>query len=117
MELPVATPDRLPGWDVYYAFWSISHWHPLVNGYSGYYPLDYLQTLVAHANVSRRCVDRAASEPTTCGTSSCTARSSSRSRTRRLMLRMAVRPEFRSWGTYKDPVGNADLFVLEPSAR
>jgi hypothetical protein len=47
MELPVATPDRLPGWDVTYAFWSISHWHPLVNGYSGYHPADYLNTLMA----------------------------------------------------------------------
>ena len=113
MELPVATPDRLPGWDVSYAFWSISHWHPLVNGYSGYYPADYLQTLMAmrtfpdNASIARLqahnvryvILHRAyyETEPYT-----------------QLLLRIAVRPELKSWGTYRDPVGTADVFVLEP---
>jgi hypothetical protein len=26
-------------------FWSIYHWHPLVNGYSGYTPVDVLDTM------------------------------------------------------------------------
>jgi hypothetical protein len=116
MELPVATPDRLPGWDVQYAFWSISHWHPLVNGYSGYHPVDYLQTLMSmrtfpdDASIARLkahdvryiIVHRAYYEPEPYT---------------QLMLRIAVRPELRSWGTYKDPVGNAELFVLEPQSR
>jgi hypothetical protein len=34
-----------------------------------------------------------------------------------LMLRMAVRPELRSWGSYRDPVGIAELFVLERRQR
>jgi len=113
MELPVATPDKLPGWDVIYAFWSISHWHPLVNGYSGYHPADYLQTLMAmrtfpdnasiarlHAHDVRYIIlHRAYYEPDLYT---------------QLLLRVAVRPELRSWGTYKDPVGTADVFVLEP---
>lgn len=115
MELPVATPDRLPGWDVVYAFWSISHWHPLVNGYSGYHPTDYLQTLMSmrtfpdDASIARLrahdvryiVVHRSYYEPEPYT---------------QLMLRIAVRPELRSWGTYKDPVGNAELFVLEPQS-
>jgi hypothetical protein len=116
MELPVATPDRLPGWDVIYAFWSISHWHPLVNGYSGYHPGDYLNTLMAmrtfpdNASIARLqahdvryvVLHRAyyESEPYT-----------------QLLLKIAVRPELKSWGTYKDPVGTADVFVLEPQSH
>ena len=116
MELPVATPDRLPGWDVNYAFWSISHWHPLVNGYSGYHPADYLQTLMAmrtfpdNASIARLqahdvryvVLHRAyyETEPYT-----------------QLLLKIAVRPELRAWGTYKDPVGTADVFLLEPRSH
>lgn len=116
MELPVATPDRLPGWDVNYAFWSISHWHPLVNGYSGYHPVDYLQTLMAmrtfpdNASIARLqahdvryvVLHRAyyETEPYT-----------------QLLLKIAVRPELRAWGTYKDPVGTADVFLLEPRSH
>jgi hypothetical protein len=45
MELPVPTLDQLPGNDPRYAYWSITHWRPLINGYSGYYPSSYLTTL------------------------------------------------------------------------
>ena len=61
-DVPTAVPDlykmlqsreRAPiiefplvGWDlsVHYMYWSIHHWHPLVNGYSGYTPPDYNET-------------------------------------------------------------------------
>jgi MFS family permease len=113
MELPVATPDRLPGWDASYAFWSISHWHPLVNGYSGYHPADYLNTLMAmrtfpdNASIARLqahdvkyvVLHRAYYEP---------------ERYTQLVLKIAVRPELKAWGTYRDPVGTADVFVLDP---
>ncbi len=45
LELPQPRPNRLPGYDPWYAYWSRSHWYPLVNGYSGYYPPDYGETL------------------------------------------------------------------------
>lgn len=112
IELPLPTPDRLPGWDPFYASWSITHWNPLVNGYSGYHPQDYLQTLVRMQNfpddasigrlrghnVHYIVIHQAFYEP---------------EQYTRLMLRMAVRPEFRPFGGYRDPVGNAELFVLE----
>jgi hypothetical protein len=112
VELPMPTPDRLPGWDAFYASWSITHWNPLVNGYSGYHPLDYLMTLMAmrtfpdDASIARLrahdvryvVVHQAFYE---------------QEQYTRLMLRLAVRPELRPYGTYKDPVGNAVLFVLE----
>lgn len=46
MELPMPRLDRLPGFDAQYAFWSARHWHPLVNGYSGYYPPEYVRAIL-----------------------------------------------------------------------
>ena len=112
LELPVPSPSELPGWDAYYSAWSITHWNSLVNGYSGYHPRDYLRTLALmktfpdDASVSNLnahdvryiVVHRGFIDP---------------DRYTQLMLRMAARREFHSWGSYKDPVGLADLFVLE----
>lgn len=112
IELPFPRMGRLPGWDAYYSLWSLQHWHPLVNGYSGYYPPDYVQTslrmetfpddgsmqrLKAH-DVRYIVVHRDFMEADTFNN---------------LMFRMAGRPEIRPWGMYRDPVGNAALFVLE----
>ncbi len=113
LELPMPDLDRLPGWDPYYQAWSRWHWRPLINGYSGYYPRDYLLTamrmkvfpeegtidrLRAH-KVRYVIVHRAFYD---------------QERYAALMLRMAVRPEFKPWGAYKDSVGTADIFELLP---
>jgi hypothetical protein len=112
LELPMPRADRLPGWDPYYTAWSTTHWHPLVNGYSGYHPPDYLRTLASmrtfpdDASMARLkahdvryiVVHRSYFDADDYA---------------QLMLRMAVRPELRPFGTYRDPVGNAELFVLE----
>ena len=45
VEFPMAEPAWLPGYDPMYAFFSISHWNPLINGYSGYVSARYLDTL------------------------------------------------------------------------
>jgi hypothetical protein len=45
LELPAPDADALPGNDPEYEYWSVSHWHPLVNGYSGYYPRNYSYSL------------------------------------------------------------------------
>ena len=113
LELPMPDLDRLPGWDPYYQAWSLWHWRPLINGYSGYYPRDYLLTamrmkvfpedgtidrLRAH-KVRYVIVHRAFYD---------------QERYAALMLRLAVRPEFKPWGAYKDSVGTADIFELLP---
>jgi hypothetical protein len=41
-ELPLPVPEILPGDDAYYAYMSTFHWRPMINGYSGYYPHEYL---------------------------------------------------------------------------
>ena len=113
LELPMPDLDHLPGWDPYYQAWSLWHWRPLINGYSGYYPDDYLSTamltkvfpeegtidrLRAH-KVRYVIVHRAFYD---------------QERYTALMLRLAVRPEFKPWGAYKDSVGTADIFELLP---
>jgi hypothetical protein len=41
IELPIVDADLAP----VYMYWSTHHWHPLVNGYSGFSPPDYAETL------------------------------------------------------------------------
>lgn len=44
-EMPLAPANALPGEDPRFAYLSTFHWMPLINGYSGYYPLSYLERL------------------------------------------------------------------------
>jgi hypothetical protein len=111
-ELPIARLDALPGREATYMFWSITHWQPLVNGYSGYYPPQFAETVVrtehfpddrslrqlSSIGVRYVVVHRAFYEP-----EAYTA----------LMLKIAARPELRPHGKYSDPAGEAQLFVLE----
>jgi hypothetical protein len=46
IELPLPSPSALPGPDADYEYWSTGHWHPLVNGYSGYFTEEYVRTLL-----------------------------------------------------------------------
>lgn len=41
-ELPMPPPTALPGDDARYSYLSTFHWHPLLNGYSGFHPHSYL---------------------------------------------------------------------------
>jgi hypothetical protein len=113
VELPMPDLSRLPGWDPFYEAWSLWHWKPLVNGYSGYHPQDYLVTLlrmlsfpddasigrlrahdVRYVVVHRSFYDQ--------------------DQYAALMLRLAGRSEFKPWGAYKDLNGMADIFELIP---
>jgi hypothetical protein len=44
-EFPMPRPEMLPGVEPRYIYMSTFHWMPLVNGYSGYFPLSYLSRL------------------------------------------------------------------------
>ena len=46
-EFPAPRPNSLPGSDPEYAYMSTFHWFPLVNGYSGNYPVSYLSRMEA----------------------------------------------------------------------
>ena len=45
-EFPMPTVNLLPGADAKYAYMSIFHWKPLLNGYSGFYPPTYIRRLL-----------------------------------------------------------------------
>jgi hypothetical protein len=47
LELPVPLPTTLPLHDAFYMYAQTWHWHPLANGYSGYYTQDYIDLLKA----------------------------------------------------------------------
>jgi hypothetical protein len=47
VEFPMPESSALPGPDPSYQYWSIFHWFPLLNGYSGYYTEDYIRLLNA----------------------------------------------------------------------
>ena len=43
LEYPTPSDDSAPEIDADYAFWSTTHWRPLINGYSGYSPPSFLE--------------------------------------------------------------------------
>jgi hypothetical protein len=47
LELPVPLATTLPLHDAFYMYAQTWHWHPLANGYSGYYPQAYIDLLKA----------------------------------------------------------------------
>jgi len=111
LEMPVPRLNALPGFDPAYQTWALWHWKPLVNGYSGYYPRDYITTIIRmevfpeNASINRLrahgvryvIVHRQLYEP---------------ERLENLILRISRRPELKPWGAYQDPLGMADLFEL-----
>jgi hypothetical protein len=113
VELPMPEPQRTPGYDPMYQFWSMTHWNSLVNGYSGYASARFVDTLrtmltfpdamsiarlkelnVRYILVHERLYDKEANF-------------------RRLILEMAVRQELTYAGRYRDWVGNTLLFELK----
>ena len=58
LELPLTTPDRLdlvP--DGIYMFRSTTHWQPILNGYSGFFPKSFMELTEQHEDLSGRDVD------------------------------------------------------------
>lgn len=116
IELPTPALDALPGYDAMYAFWSAAHWFPLVNGYSGYYPRDYGETLrvmsdfpnqesiarlqrldVRYIVVHRELLPRPQYAA--------------------LLAAMTEEPRLKPIGELPSPLGQATLFLLQPAER
>ena len=131
-EVPIRTPDvyrflgrsdrgvvvELPIVEGYlnptYMFWSTKHWHPLVNGYSGFRPLDYAETLqrmqtfpddAAIARLRQLDVRYILLHETYF---------QQKERTR-LLLALARRPELVAAGSYRDWLGQTRVFELRPA--
>jgi len=113
IEFPLPDADNLPGWDSYYEAWSVWHWRPLLNGYSGYYSRPYLETLhdlesfpdaasvqkLRELNVRYVIVHRGFYE---------------RNKYTALAIKVATTPGLSPWGVYRDPVGIADVIEVTP---
>ncbi len=116
LELPVPRANRLPGREADYEFWSIYHWNPLVNGYSGYYPSMYIHTIEALVTFPD---DRSIERLRSLGTRYIVIHRSlfTQDAYTALMLKVIVRPELESAGVYKDWAGDAAVFVLRDSTK
>jgi len=110
-ELPMPHIDNMPFQDALYTSWSVYHWHPILNGYSGYYSAGYRKTIalmetfpddesiarLRELNVRFIVVHRSGYDDDEYNT---------------LRQRMWDRPELVSAGEYRDPMGKAQLFEL-----
>jgi hypothetical protein len=114
LELPLPKLDALPGADVLYTAWSTSHWRPLVNGYSGYHPPEYLRTVARMENFPD---DWSIAQLRSLDVRYIVVHRSlfEREKYNALALRMAASSDLRAWGVFADPIGLADLFILEQS--
>jgi hypothetical protein len=106
LELPV------PQFDPWYEYWSAAHWHPLVNGYSGYisegyaltvdlltrFPDDRSMARLKRLNVRYILVHRAFYE--------------SRASYINMLLRMGNRPDLVPLGQFKDWVDDTAIFEM-----
>jgi hypothetical protein len=111
-ELPMPRPDTLPHYDAFYEYWSIYHWKPLINGYSGYAPAGYLQTLEQMRTFPD---DRSVARLKELNVRYIVVHQNffeTRAQFTDLVLRMAVRPELLAAGRFRSPEGGAELFEL-----
>lgn len=112
VEFPMPDLNAMPGWDPYYEAWSIWHWRPLLNGYSGFYPPQYgraitelsgfpdersIETL-RQMNIRYVIIHRAFYQQDDYV---------------ELALKVASSRALKLWGTFKDPVGTADIFAVQ----
>jgi len=112
VELPLPALDELPGLEVHYAFASIGHWYPLVNGYSGYYPPEYSQTL---SRMQRFPDDRSIAQLRNIGVRYLIFHPDRypAGQYASLVEQMTARRDLRPYGTFPAEGGNADLFLLD----
>jgi hypothetical protein len=111
LELPIARLDALPGREATYMLWSIAHWHPIVNGYSGYYPPEFTETIYRTEAFPD---DRSLRQLSNIGVRYVVVHRTFYDEARyfELLDEIAERPELRPHGTFTDPIGEAQLFVL-----
>ena len=112
LELPLARLDALPGREAVYMFWSIVHWHPLVNGYSGYYPPEFSEVAVRTEGFPD---DRSLEELALVGVRYIVVHKAfyDGDQFRSLLLRILDKRALQPLGVYPDPGGGAAaLFVL-----
>ena len=105
----IELPEPLSPW---YVYWSTSHWHPLVNGFSGFMPPDYQKTATLMTTFPD---DEAIARLRLLGVKYILVHEAfypSKKYTS-LMLGVLRRPELIPHGKYRDWVGWTQLFELQ----
>jgi hypothetical protein len=113
VDLPTPRTNSLPGYDTWYAYWSRLHWHPLVNGYSGFYPPAYMQTLSALTGFPD---DRSLARLDSLGVRYVVVHRAhySDDQFRAIVRKMVDHPTLGHVGTFSAPSGDADLLLITP---
>jgi len=108
IELPMES-----GFNSLYMFWSTRHWHSLVNGYNGFIPRDYEETVKIMRTFPD---DRSIARLRQHNVRRIVVHDSYYSERERaaLMLAMAKRPDVIPAGKYRDWIGMAQIFELKP---
>jgi hypothetical protein len=111
VELPMPKRETPPGLDPLYVFWSTTHWQPLVNGYSGYIPREYLDTLSKMATFPD---DESIARLRTLDVRYILVHQDlyRPADFTDLMVRMAQRRELRPSGQFRDWAGNTQVFLM-----
>jgi hypothetical protein len=111
LELPLPRLDRLPGYDAMFTLWSTMHWHPIVNGYSGYYPFEFAQTVVRTEHFPD---DQSIAQITNIGVRYIVVHRAfyEQAAYRALLDAISQRRELSPLGTYLDPLGECSLFLV-----
>jgi len=107
IELPIAEWDLSPQ----FMYWSTQHWNPIVNGYSGFQPPSYDETVRSMRTFPD---DDAIARLRELGVRYILVHEffyKAEERTD-LMLKIAQRPELIPNGRYRGPVGSVQLFEL-----
>jgi hypothetical protein len=98
-----------------YMYWSIHHWRPLVNGYSGYTPPDYIETRKLMATFPD---DASIARLRTLGVRHIVVHQAfyKEKDWTALMLQLMRRPELKPAGRFRDWVASAQVFELRPAS-
>ena len=114
LEYPTPSKDSI-GWiDADYAFWSTTHWRPLVNGYSGYHPASFWERA---ARLKRFPSDETLAELCSLGVRYVVVHPWAIEQPRRaeVLQKLALRDEMKHIGAFADWQVTAELFELSRS--
>jgi hypothetical protein len=114
LEYPTPSKNSLAFIEPDSAFWSTTHWRPLINGYSGYFPPSFWERA---ARLERFPSDDTLAELCALGVRYVVVHpwAIDQSRRAEVLQRIALRHEMKHFGSFADWYRNAELFELSTS--
>ncbi len=113
LEYPTPSKDSIAWIDADYEFWSTTHWRPLINGYSGYFPASFWERA---ARLERFPSDDTLAELRALGVRYVIVHPWAIDQPRRaqVLQRLALRNDVKYLGSFYDWRVDAELFELSP---